>query len=192
MGGVGWWNVIEREEYWNTHPNASGYFRHDVSLGLDLLVHSTANDKHDWGGQKKTCQQGVWQNYLWPRTCVFICVTTLFWKYWGDSKGGFTSLSPRFHSAFDSNNHRGFWEILHCVFICKHWSLIPSPSQNCSLQTLSTAIWAWVLFLFKGISALTKQINALLYKGREHRFNFLGLQWEEKVFSSFFRSTDKK
>ena len=122
--GGRWRNVIEREEHWNTYPNAPGDFRHDVPLGLELLVHSTANDKHNWGGQKKTCQQGVWQNCLWPRTYIFI------WAYWDDSKGGFTSLSPRFHSAFDSNNHRGFWEILHCVFICKHWNLILSPSQN--------------------------------------------------------------
>lgn len=37
----------------STYTNALGHFAHDVALGLELLVHSTAKDKHNCTGQKK-------------------------------------------------------------------------------------------------------------------------------------------
>lgn len=119
------------ESYWNTYTNALDDFSHDVTLGLDLLVHSTANDKYNWIGQKEDVLTRRCQNYLWPTWCAFIWVTALFQKYWDYSQNGFTYLLPSLERAFDSNDHRSFWVMLRlCSHILKKWSLMLSASQN--------------------------------------------------------------
>ena len=53
---------MERGGYQNTYTNALDNFTHDITLGLKLLVHSTANDKYNWEGKRRCVNKAFGRN----------------------------------------------------------------------------------------------------------------------------------